>query len=169
MKKSINFLTFFLSTMILVYSGKGYAGAFCKDAMETITANNPQISNLQAKSLLEKLITDLKQGVAIETLALSANQYLPIQTLFVGANLRNQRTFIITADELKKLPDMQYKADLVVVGDIDSEKIEKVKLAIKDSGIRIFPVSFSTATSEMFSLAQETNGSVIQIPSSCNL
>ena len=64
---------------------------------------------------------------------------------------------------------MQYKADLVVVGDIDSEKIEKVKLAIKDTGIRIFPVSFSTVTSEMSSLAQETNGSVIQIPSSCNL
>jgi hypothetical protein len=170
MKKTIKFLAITLFSFTLtVLSSQSYGSSFCREAVKSITTANPEISVSVATSLLNKLIADLKQGTPADSFEISANQHLPLQSLFVNLNLRSQRAFTIRAIDLKKIPEMQYKMDLIVLGEIDFEKVEKVKAAVKGTGIRIFPLTFSNATSDMTSLAQVTGASVIQIPTGCSL
>lgn len=170
MKKKLKFLAITLFSILLtVVSSQSYGSSFCRDAVKAITSVNPKITASAASSLIDKWIANLKQGTSADSMEISSNQHLPLQSLFVNLNLRNKRSFTISANDLKKIPEMQYKMDLLVLGEIDSEKVEKVKSAVKGTGIRIFPLTFSNATNDMTSLAQESGASVIQIPAGCSL
>lgn len=161
---NLTMIAFSIITFTLASPGLG--STFCRDALTSMMNSSVPLSEVEARQLANDVLSQLKRGSPRQHVKLADHVYMPLENFFAHEKLRSQRTFLIHGWDLNRLPEMQYKIDLLVIGELDSEKVKKVERAIHGKGIRIFSMAFE-AEKEMSHLANSTGGKQIILPRSC--
>jgi len=162
----MNFLTLILTFLSLSLTSPGFGSTFCRDAFLEMTNSSAKLSDEQASEFSTALLSQMRLGRPEQHIRLSDSVYMPVETFFPREKLRNKRVFLVHAWDLNRLPEMQSKIDLLVLGTLSSEKVKKVETAIQGTGIRIFSLVFET-DKDMSYLADLSGGKQILLPKSC--